>query len=369
MPSEGNSLSAGVAPLDREHLARAVDLGILSSAQAERLCAFWNAPESGASATPEIRAADGLSDVDAEEVRFARGFHDVFVTIGIVVLLFGLGAALQDAVPLWLSAGTVAAVIWGLSEVFARRKRLALPSFVLTVAFAPVFLLAAIGLASGAPHLGEALSREQASPLMLVPAFLGFAGGALHYWRFRVPVGAAVVAGTLLFVAAVFVEAAAPGIFHRNPVWFWLAGGLACFALAMIYDAGDRQRVTVATDKAFWLHLLAAPMIVHSLMSLMPHEATVLTAGLMILGFLVLALVALVVDRRALLVSGLGYLGYAIGRLLAETAVSEQTVLALTMVLLGGFILVLGSAWSHVRRRIARPFAIGPVARCVPAFD
>ncbi|MAA99096.1 MAG: hypothetical protein CMN87_05505 [Stappia sp.] len=368
MPTEA-ILSRDVAPLDRTRLARAVDAGILSAGQAEELAVFWEAPDNAGAAAAEHHAVDTVRHVDAEEVRFARGFHDIFITIGILVLLFGLGAALRGADPFWFAAGTIAAAIWVLSEVFARRMRLALPSFVLSVTFAPTFLFAAIGLASGAPGLGGALSQEPASPLMLVPAFVGFAGGALHYWRFRVPVGTAVVAGTLVFLAAVFVEAALPGVFHRNPVWFWLGGGLACFALAMYYDARDRERVTVASDKAFWLHLLAAPMIVHSLMSLMPANTTVLSAGLMIAGFLVLALVALVVDRRALLVSGLGYFGYAVGRLLAETAASEETVLALTMVLLGGFILVLGSAWSHVRRRIARPFAIGPVARCVPAFD
>ena len=205
---------------------------------------------------------------------------------------------------------------------------------------------------------------------MLVPAFVGFAGGALHYWRFRVPVGTAVVAGTLVFLAAVFVEAALPGVFHRNPVWFWLGGGLACFALAMYYDARDRERVTVASDKAFWLHLLAAPMIVHSLMSLMPANTTVLSAGLMIAGFLVLALVALVVDRaraarlwaRLFRICGRPPSG-------GDGGVRKRPFWLLPWCCSAASYLFSGPPWSHVRRRIARPFAIGPVARCVPAFD
>ena len=40
--------------------------------------------------------------------------------------------------------------------------------------------------------------------------------------------------------------------------------GLAIFATAMKFDMSDRNRVTQRTDIAFWLHLLAAPLIVHS---------------------------------------------------------------------------------------------------------
>lgn len=364
---------AGSGPLDPVRLDAAVDAGILTQPQAERLAGFWIAP------VPDS-AGDSVSHADAEEVRFARGFHDVFISIGIVVLLFGLWFALRSAGAsglhytrgLAMSAGSVALVVWGLSEVFARRKRLALPSFILTIAFAPAFLAACIGLATGALSLNLAFHQEAGSPLLILPTLLGIGGGALHYWRFRVPVGVAVVAGTVFFLAAVLVEVVAPGALEAHTAWFTLAAGLAAFVMAMRYDARDRQRVMVASDKAFWLHLLAAPLIVHSILALTTSGVGELDQGdamIVIVLFAALALVAVIVDRRAILVSGLGYFGVAIGTLMAEADISGSTAVSVTLLLLGSFILLLGSAWRIVRRTLGRPLRDTSLARLVPAFD
>ena len=42
---------------------------------------------------------------------------------------------------------------------------------------------------------------------------------------------------------------------------FVLIAGLGVFTLAMWWDRSDRVRQTRRSDVAFWLHLLAAPMI------------------------------------------------------------------------------------------------------------
>ncbi|WP_417770038.1 hypothetical protein [Stappia sp.] len=365
--------STSPAPLDPVRLDAAVGAGILTQPQAERLAGFWIAP------VPD-GAGESVSHADAEEVRFARGFHDIFISIGIVVLLSGLWFALRSAGPsglpypggLAMSAGAVALAIWGLSEVFARRMRLALPSFILTIAFAPVFLAACIGLATGALSLNLAFHQEAGSPLLILPTLLGIGGGALHYWRFRVPVGIAVVAGTVFFLVAVLVEVAAPGALKEHTPWFTLAAGLAAFAAAMRYDARDRRRVTVASDKAFWLHLLAAPLMVHSILALTTSGVGELDQGdamIVIALFAALALVAVIVDRRAILVSGLGYFGVAIGTLMAEADISGSTAVSVTLLLLGCFILLLGSAWRIVRRTVGRPLRDTALARLVPAFD
>src|SRR5438874_3733945 len=41
---------------------------------------------------------------------------------------------------------------------------------------------------------------------------------------------------------------------------------------AMAFDASDRERATRRADCAFWLHLLAAPLIVHSLIWLVSPD-------------------------------------------------------------------------------------------------
>ena len=149
-------------------------------------------------------------------------------------------------------------------------------------------------------------------------------------------------------------------------------GALAAFVAAMRYDARDPKRVTVASDKAFWLHLLAAPLIVHSILALTTAGVGELDQGdamIVIALFAALALVAVIVDRRAILVSGLGYFGVAIGTLMAEADISGATAISVTLLLLGGFILLLGSAWRVVRRTLGRPLRDTSLARLVPAFD
>ena len=48
-----------------------------------------------------------------------------------------------------------------------------------------------------------------------------------------------------------------------------LIAGLGVFTLAMWWDRSDRVRQTRRSDVAFWLHLLAAPMIAHPVFHLL----------------------------------------------------------------------------------------------------
>ena len=67
----------------------------------------------------------------------------------------------------------------------------------------------------------------------------------------------------------------------------------------------------------------------------------------------VLALVAVLIDRRALLVAGLTYLGAAIGYALTGAGGSGADgafVVAATLVILGALVLTLGAGWVPLRR-------------------
>ena len=73
------------------------------------------------------RASEPVSPVEESEApRFIRGFHDILITIGLVVGLVGLGglASIYAVIP--------AAIV--LAEILVRRQRLALPAVTLTAA-------------------------------------------------------------------------------------------------------------------------------------------------------------------------------------------------------------------------------------------
>jgi hypothetical protein len=82
-------------------------------------------------------------------------------------------------------------------------------------------------------------------------------------------------------------------------------------------DLHDRERFTVWSDCAFWLHVISAPLLVHPLFILSTGQDVSFGtdraghfglghAGLMIAAFVY---VALAIDRRSLLVPTLAYFG------------------------------------------------------------
>ena len=143
-----------------------------------------------------------------------------------------------------------------------------------------------------------------------------------------------IAAGVAALVALLLAlcNMAVPGLLKDHPVPVFLTLGLAVFALAMWFDASDVTRQTRRTDIAFWLHLLAAPIIVHPiLMSLVKEGAPLLAAVQVIAAFLCLAAVALAVDRRAILVSSLLYLAYAASELIAAAGMESAAFAAIAL--------------------------------------
>ncbi len=106
-----------------------------------------------------------------------------------------------------------------------------------------------------------------------VSAALAAAAAWLHWRRFHVPItvaaGAAAVAGLFLAIVLGIVQPANAQTATNLILGFVLLLGIGVFLFAMWWDASDRARVTRRSDVAFWLHLLAAPMIAHPIFTLM----------------------------------------------------------------------------------------------------
>lgn len=337
-----------------EILAKGVERGIITAEQAERLRALENAGE-----PPELPVSP-----DDEQLRFISGFSDVFVTIGLAMFLGAVGYfALSSNGPFGMSIA-VAVTAWLLAEFFTRLRRMALPSIVLLIVFAwAAFAGSAVFLGAGATRYSFPLSAWGLSglggiePAMLAGAsFVTVLLTALHYWRFRVPITIAAGCGALLLTVMGLAYGLFPQLPHGAYSALILACGLAIFALAMRFDMTDPERLTRRTDIAFWLHLLAAPLIVHSFIGgvfdvgskLEPKPAVAVVAL-----FLALSLVAVLIDRRALLVSGLAYAGGAFWTLIRQAGLSDITT-PLTILTLGAFVLLLSAGWKPLRAGILK---------------
>lgn len=301
-----------------------------------------------------------------EGLRFVTGFADVFVTIGILLFVgalayfMGTGAGTTP-----MFAGT-ACCTWLLAEHFSGRKRMALPSIVLLLLFVAAVLMVSLQVfGSLIPTPAHLPARfwflPSDNPAALAVASICTAAlAAMHYARFRVPITVAVGCAALCLLALGLALTIEPnlGLVGMNAALLML--GLCVFAFAMRLDLNDPARVTRRSDIAFWLHLLAAPLIVHPALAAFLGGArpqpTVGAALGVLWAFLLLGLVAVVIDRRALLVSALLYAGFALATLLRAYGGIEESnhLLPLVLLLLGAFILLLSAGWQPLRRALLR---------------
>jgi hypothetical protein len=130
--------------------------------------------------------------------------------------------------------------------------------------------------------------------------------------------------------------------------------GIGVFLFAMRWDSSDPTRITRRSDVAFWLHLLAAPMIVHpvfTLLGLNDGDATVGEGLVVVAIYVVLGLAALAIDRRALLVSALAYVLFALNELFEQFGAVSLN-LALTALVIGSALLLLSAFWHQARAAI-----------------
>lgn len=318
-------------------------------------------PQAAAALRAHVAARNATSMVDEENFRLLSGFNDIFVAIAGVLLLVG-GAWLGGEMHPAIGSLTVVILSWGLAEYFTKVRRLALPSIVFLLSFVGgVFatLTTAI-LGDGGMEPGDSISAAIIAGCAAVSA-----GAAWMHWRrFQVPITVAAGAVTLVgVVLSLLLAVIGDDDIERvmSPALFVL--GLAVFAAAMRWDMSDTARITRRSDVAFWLHLLAAPMIAHSIfamLGLLHGEPGIGKALVVVALYVGMGLIALAVDRRALLVSALGYVVYAIIALFREFGAISLNV-ALAAFVIGSALLLLSAFWHVVRASIVGwlPASIG----------
>jgi hypothetical protein len=127
--------------------------------------------------------------------------------------------------------------------------------------------------------------------------------------------------------------------------------GVVVFLLAMKWDMSDIERQTGRSDVAFWLHLLAAPLLIHPVFTSLTASGGVVTGvqALAVLAvYLGVALISICVDRRALMVSALAYVLFTFAALLKQYDMVSFSF-ALVAFVIGMALLMLSAFWHTVR--------------------
>ncbi|WP_100658109.1 hypothetical protein [Alteromonas flava] len=281
--------------------------------------------------------------VDEENFRLINGFNDIFVVIASGLLLASL-AWLGYSVSPPLGGIAVALGSWGLAEYFVIKRRMALPAIALLLSFL-------LGLFA-TPILFQPETKEFA---LIASGLLTTVGAICHWLRFRVPITVAAGAAALTagIVGAILYYFPAT-VFYVNNIL--LTFGLLIFGLAMYWDSKDTKRQTRASDVAFWLHLLSAPMIVHPIfqsLGVLDGNGGIMIS-LVVLGlYVLLALISIAVDRRAIMVSALVYVIYTFSSLM-ETFGMVTSSFAITGLCIGSSLLLLSAFWHGCRKWVLK---------------
>jgi len=309
---------------------------------------------------------------DEEQFRLITGFNDIFVSIAAAILLFAVGWIGQsigqdtgldvgEHGPSFIAPLGVAATSWGLALFFTAKRRMALPSILLLLSFVVgIFATTGLGIAQVLGEQAFDNNNLLAGSVIAVSGAVGAAAAFLHWRRFRVPITVAAGAASAAAIAAGLVMAVlGPNDPNTSNIILGviLALGIGIFLFAMWWDGSDRARLTRRSDVAFWLHLLAAPMIVHpvfTLLGLNDGHATIGEGVVVILLYVALGITALAIDRRALLVSALAYVLFAMQQLFSQFGAVELNV-ALTALVIGSALLLLSAFWHQARRTIVQP--------------
>jgi hypothetical protein len=318
-------------------------------------------PQSAAALRQHIAATRDAPAVDEESFRLLTGFNDIFVSIALALLLVALGQ-IGGSVSVALGGAAVAGAAWLLAEYFTRQRRMALPSILLLLAFAGGVAGTLIGVLIDTK--ADVSNQTQA----MISAGIGLvtAGAAwLHWRRFMVPITVAAGALALVGTVASLVMAALPA---NDAVIYpiTLAGGIAMFALAMWWDTSDTRRITRRSDVAFWLHLAAAPLIAHpifQMLGVLDNDGSAGTGMVVLALYLLFGFIALAIDRRALLVSGLTYVLYAMYAIIKSAGAVELSA-AITGLIIGSALLVLSAFWQPMRALVVK--MLGDMGKRLP---
>lgn len=296
---------------------------------------------------------------DEEQFRLVTGFNDIFVAIAGILVLVGAGW-FGGAIMPSLGGAFVAAAAWGMAEFFTRVRRMALPSIIFFLAFVGGVYFTFLGLNPEGTVQSWAFGISSRTFLLYQAGATAIVIGACwaHWKRFMVPITIATGVASIAQLAFTIIAVI---FFPMSPNWtlaLLLVAGLIIFTYAMHWDGQDRARVTRKSDVAFWLHLSASPMIVHPIFVLMginfgmsdTQDATLISIVAIAI-YAVLGVIALIVDRRAILVSALAYVLAASIYLVSQIGI-QGAGFAVVIIVIGSSLLMLSAFWQSMRRMI-----------------
>ena len=332
--------------LETDDLRAAVSAGLISETQAASLTKLADERRGYRAATAEID----------EPFELFKGFNEIFIVVGLIILYSGWTAITgiaafsgsEDNGTSFLLFGTLqVAVVSFMTIYFTLKRRMVAPSILLS-----------IFLGLGAIQIGFAILQITSSPDTMTLSVVGGTTAIclIAYWYFfRIPFSL-MLSGLAVFAFAIGLFTTdnsqindMSDLFLLSTSWslslITIGLGLCSFIIALRFDMSDPHRVTRRSANAFWLHVLAAPAIVNSIALTLYSSATLVSFLLLATFLIFIALVAVIIDRRSFLMSGIGYM-------IALVFTVLDGGYGLVILLIGLGLVLLGSNWERLRGKL-----------------
>ena len=347
----------------KDDLRSAVAAGLLTEAQAAGVIAHGDA-----------RVGLRVNMVrDDEPFELFRGFADIFISVGLVLLLSGiLGFARVVTASVFVPV-FAAGLCWLFARYFTLKRRMTLPSIVLVTGFGISAALVAAFICAIAVGNGDGPVAA------LVVGGLTMAALLAYYQVFKVPFTLFLVGIAGLAVVLVVTNSIVPDRVMADGFGSFLdlrqGSGLAigmlffgvcAFLAGMWFDMHDPHRLGRWSASGFWLHMLAAPALVNTIVLTLYNFGGTTGYMLSALALLFIAALALVIDRRSFLTAGIGYLGLLIAWAVGRGEGGASPILILLM--LGGTITALGTWWVPLRAVAMRALPDFPGKTRLPPY-
>ena len=340
--------------IDQDDLRAGIAAGIISEEQASRLQTL-------------TQSRAGLRDAmpaDEEQFELFRGFSEIFISVGLTILMIGLTTvtSITGALIIGPIVTCILAILF--ANYFTIKRRMALPSITITIAFTCAFyLLVEIILDKFWLQLGDIYGTTIGS-LIITFALI------IWYYRYKIPFTMFLIGLLALVIITTLTNTIKPADISLNLTnnstnifnlsnesslaYGTLLFGIAAFITAMLFDMKDPHRLGRFSASAFWLHLLAAPALVNTIAMTFAQMGSGIGYFFLTLTLVAVTLIALIIDRRSFLTAGIAYFGFLISLLLRGDTGFYSNIgqFAWTFILLGGFITIIGAFWTQARRYI-----------------
>ena len=325
--------------IEKSRLDKAAELNIIQQEQVEPLYQFL-----------QEQPVDPEDNYNGEPLRFTRSVGDIFLTMGIVFLMIAISLSGISGIYYLIPA----AILVLLAEWLVRKRNLVLPGMAILVSL--------LILMFKAMTHGIETTALFGFGIVAVTSFL-------FYIRYKMPFSHLPLAASLVIMFFLWFDVNA----FENPILFSVSG-LIVFAVAMWFDSRDTKRVSHLSDSAFWLHLLAAPLMVHGLMIAMLNSdqawVNMFSKEILILCFFaVFFLTALLIDRRAMLIATQLYMVIAIVKILKDNSANAADITLFIFIAFAMFVIYFGAYWYKSRRFVFGFLSGSAITRYIPDLN